>query len=84
MHFWTYGFISCSVQLPPRTVSQVKEVAIVTRSLGTVRVFTLKGYRNFYGRDPSEDGVTPESWTTPKGETIQAYKAGAWETFFGM
>ena len=61
-----------------RSVMQEKETVLVTRPLGRLRIFSAKGYRSFYGREAADDGLTPEAWTTPTGQTIQAYKAGQW------
>ena len=57
-----------------RSVVQEKETTVVTRPLGRVLIFTLKGYKNYYGCEP--DGLVAEPWTSPTGQNLQVYKAG--------
>lgn len=45
-------------------------------SLGAIRIFSKEAYRGHYGKDPSEDGVFAESFTSPTGQQMQVYKAG--------
>ena len=62
-------------------VTQEKEINVITRSAGSIRIFTRKGYRSCFGKDPADDGVVGETWVTPSGETITAYKAGPCRDF---
>lgn len=43
--------------------------------MGKVRLFSKESYLKYYGREPQEDNVFPESFTSPNGVTFPAYKA---------
>lgn len=65
----------CSFHLHARMVSQEKEVMVTWTAMGRVRAFSKEAYVKFYGREPGDDGLTPEPFTAPTGQSFQAYKA---------
>jgi hypothetical protein len=58
-------------------VHQEKIIDIVTKSLGSTRIYTHDSYKKMFARDPvQDDALQAEDWKAPGGATLRVFKAG--------